>query len=333
MKFSIFHFPFSIIVGCLLFTACTSRINVDHIPVNIEVQRFDRDLQAVVADTSLLPAMRERYSTFFEPYNTSLIGIGNSHHPFYIAMLNKFMNSPVVKMAYDEVERVFPDEKALNAALTGGFRHLKYFFPDIHIPEVYAYVSGFNEAIVLTDSVIGVGLDRFLGDTCSLYNQLEIPRFLQYNMRPERIPIECLQRWLCSYYYLEDGVMTTLLQEMIYDGKIWYVTKQCFPNVADTLLFGFRPEQLAWCRSYEAGMWAYLLENQELYTNNQFTIHKYVGDAPFTAAFARESPGKAVVWLGYRIVEAYMKRNKSTTLPELMSIDAQTILRGSRYNP
>ena len=317
---------------CLLFTACNSGVNVDDIPVAIEVQRFDKDLQAAAEDTLALSVLRERYGDFFEYYNTGLIGIGNSHSPLYQTILSEFMNSHVVKIAYREVQQVFPDEKALNVALTGGFKHLKYYFPDMVIPEVYAYVSGFNEAIMLTDSVIGVGLDRFLSDTCSLYGQLDIPRYQQYNMRPARIPTECLQAWVRSEYYVETGDESTLLQEMIYGGKISYVNELCFPQAADTLLLGYTTQQLNWCKENEAFMWTYLLENRELYNTNQFTIHKYVSDAPYTSYFAQESPGKSVLWLGYRIVEAYMKRH-NITLPELMQLDAQTILKESRYNP
>jgi uncharacterized protein YjaZ len=38
------------------------------------------------------------------------------------------------------------------------------------------------------------------------------------------------------------------------------------------------------------------------------------------------------VWLGYRIVAAYMKKNTSS-VPDMMLLDAQTILKESRYNP
>ncbi len=312
--------------------SCGGGANVDDIPVSIEVQRMDKDLAVAAADTVQLTVMREKYGHFFEFYNTGLIGIGNSRSALYTTMLNEFMKSGVVKMAYQEVEQVFPDEESLNTGLTGGFKHLKYYFPDMLIPKIYTYISGFNESLMLTDSVIGVGLDRYLGDTCSLYSQLDFPRYQQYNMRPGRIPIECMQAWVASEYYPEGGSDANLLQQMLYGGKIFYVNTLCFPKAADTLVFGFTSQQMKWCRENEKNMWTFLLEQQELYTNNQFLIHKYVGEAPFTASFSKESPGKAAVWLGYRMVEAYMKR-KDITLPELMALDAQTLLKESRYNP
>ncbi len=326
------YISLSLLVSCFLVSSCGRGVNVEHIPVDIRIQRFDKDLLTLAADSTQLEEMRGRYGDFFEYYNTGLIGIGNSRSPLYISLLGDFMASPVVKIAYHEVQSVFDDETALNKELTGGFKHLKYYFPDITVPQIYTYVSGFNESIMLTDSVIGVGLDRFLGDTATIYNQLDFSTYQQYTMRPDRIPVECLQAWLGSEYAPEGGYEGNLLQQMLYAGKIQYVNKLCFPNAADTLLFGFTVSQLTWCREAESEMWTALLENKELYNNNQFTIHKYIAPAPFTAAFSKDSPGRACVWLAYRIVEAYMKKH-TVSLPELMQLDAQTLLKDSRYNP
>ena len=319
---------------CLLhITACTNEVNVDHIPVEIEIQRFDKELQLAAADTTLISSLREKYQSFFEFYNVGVIEIGDSQSPYYASMLQHFMQAEVVEMAYRKVEEIFPDEKALNNRLTDGFKHLKYYFPDMPIPEIYTYVSGFNVSLMLLDDVVAVGLDRYLSDTCSIYDQLNFPKFRQYKMRPERIPVECLQAWVSGEYLPETGVNGNLLQEMIYEGKLAYVSSLCFPKTADSLLFGFTAQQMDWCRQHENYMWTSLLERQELYNNDPFLVNKYIGEAPFTTTFSQTaSPGRACVWLGYRIVTAYMKKNK-TSVPEMMLLDAQSLLKESRYNP
>jgi hypothetical protein len=180
--------------------------------------------------------------------------------------------------------------------------------------------------------VVGIGLDRFLGDTCVVYDQLDFPKYQQHNMRPARIPMVCLQSWVDSEYPAEDALNANFLQQMIREGKLLYVTQKCFPKAADTLLFGFTRSQLQWCEKNEATMWEYLLENQLLYINHQFTIQKFVGEAPFTSAFTPEAPGRAVNWLAFRMVKSYMKKNKAT-MPELMACEAQTLLKEARYNP
>jgi hypothetical protein len=327
-KRSVFFF----LLTTILLYACGDGVNVKNVPVTITVQRFDLDLRAAAFDTAQIPALRQSYGAFLEYFSAGLIGIGVSSRPEYARLLGDFARSPIVEEAYHKVEEIFPSEKTLNEALTLGFKHLLYYFPGLPVPRVYTYISGFNEAVMLTDSAVGVGLDRFLGDTCTLYDRLEFPKYQQRNMRPARIPVVCLQAWLGSEYLPEGNGEGNFLQQMMYEGKLLYVTKKCFPRAADTLIFGFTGSQLTWCERNEAGMWAYLLENQLLYVNSQFTIQKFTGDAPFTSAFTPEAPGRAVNWLAYRIVEKYMKRN-NVSFPELMRRDAQTLLKEARYNP
>jgi hypothetical protein len=59
-----------------------------------------------------------------------------------------------------------------------------------------------------------------------------------------------------------------------------------------------------------------------------------MGEAPFTSYFANESPGRAAGWLGFRIVESYMARNRDKSLGLLMNeVDIQEILEKAKYNP
>jgi len=81
-------------------------------------------------------------------------------------------------------------------------------------------------------------------------------------------------------------------------------------------------------------MWQYLIENNLLFSADSFTKKKLMGEAPFTSYFSKESPGRAAVWIGFRIVESYMRHNRNITLEELMSDkDTRAILEKARYSP
>jgi hypothetical protein len=81
-------------------------------------------------------------------------------------------------------------------------------------------------------------------------------------------------------------------------------------------------------------MWQYLVENDLVFKTDHFIIRKLIGEAPFTSYFTNESPGRAALWLGFRIVESYMARNKGIGLESLMNdINIQGILEKSKYNP
>jgi hypothetical protein len=64
------------------------------------------------------------------------------------------------------------------------------------------------------------------------------------------------------------------------------------------------------------------------------SIKRFIDDAPYTAAFSEESPGRTGVWLGWQIVRSYMKQNKNTKLANLMNnANYQSILNQSGYQP
>jgi hypothetical protein len=106
------------------------------------------------------------------------------------------------------------------------------------------------------------------------------------------------------------------------------------PDSPDELIFGFTSDQMKFCRNNEAQMWQYLIENDLLFKTDQFTIRKLTGEAPFTSFFTNESPGRASVWLGFRIIESYMMKNQGVKLEELMNnTDVQGILEKAKYSP
>jgi hypothetical protein len=139
--------------------------------------------------------------------------------------------------------------------------------------------------------------------------------------------------WGMTEFEYSDSV-DNVLSNMIYQGKMAYFTKWMLPAEPDSLIMGFTAGQMKFCRNNEARMWEYLVENKMLFETDRMTVMKFTGEGPFTRDFTPESPARAAVWLGWRIVEGYMRRNPEITLPELMAEhDYQKILTLSKYNP
>jgi len=81
-------------------------------------------------------------------------------------------------------------------------------------------------------------------------------------------------------------------------------------------------------------MWAYLIEKKLLFSTDRLTMDKFLLPGPFTKDFGRGSPARAAVWIGYRIVQSYMRRQKGITFQALMEEkDYIMILNRSGYNP
>ncbi len=325
-----------LLVPLLVMAACHSRsAKIEDVNLQITVERLDKDLVAMVADSSYqqLPELRSTYGELFEGLNVYVMRIGESTNTLYPRFLQLFTSDTMVHEAYRKVNEVFADMQPLEAELTTAFKHVLYYFPDIPAPRIVSYVSGFNDAMVSTDVAIGIGLDCFLGADYDVYAKLGKAAYLRYNMRPERIAPLCVEDWLAAHYPEPSEEVSTLLAKMIYEGKLLYVLAQCLPEQPVAELAGFRPGQMQWCTDNERLMWQALIEQQLLYNTNFSVIQKYTGDAPFTIGFSQNSPGKAANWLGYRIVENYVKRT-GCTLPELMQQrDAVQLLKEARYNP
>jgi uncharacterized protein YjaZ len=121
---------------------------------------------------------------------------------------------------------------------------------------------------------------------------------------------------------------------MIYRGKLAYLTSLLLQSDPDELIVGYTKEQLQWCKQYEKDMWGSLIESKHLFSNESIWRMKYLEEAPFTQPFTQKSPGRAGVYIGWRIVESYMENNPKVTPLELVqNTDAQQILEQSGYNP
>jgi hypothetical protein len=106
------------------------------------------------------------------------------------------------------------------------------------------------------------------------------------------------------------------------------------PETTDDIIFGFTADQMKFCRNNESQMWQYIIEHNLLFSTDQFTIRKLIGESPFTSYFSRESPGRAAVWIGFRIIESYMMKNPGAKIDDMMkNTDVQGILEKAKYSP
>lgn len=305
--------------------------------VNIEIKRLEDDLFRLSPEeiASSIPVLKKKYGTFLKLFGY-VINAGDDEDPDFYTGLTAFCTDRQNYEVYNLTKTIYPDLHKVENDLSGAFEHYLHYFPGRNIPEVFSCITGFNNSIITGDSVLGIGLDRYLGADCEYYPRLEIYRYMAAKMTPQYIVPDCMYGWAASEWdfrsmnYKSDNV----LSEIIHEGKLKYFEKCMLPDINDQIIFGFTPEQMKFCKNNEDIMWQYLIENDLIFKTDQFTIRKLVGDAPFTTYFTNESPGKAAVWIGFRIVESYMSGNKTETLESLMgNTDIQEILEKARYNP
>ena len=301
----------------------------------VSITRFEKELFSINPDSieKAFPIVYQKHTSFTKLFTEGIIRIGMSDSPDFYRYLGLFLTDTMVQNANRMVDRVFPANAPFEKEISDAFARYSFFFPSKPLPKVYTYISGYNLSLAIDDSLVAVGLDRYLGKNTIQYSLLGIPVYQQRKMHPGKVPSDVMRAWLYSAFPFHDSI-NNLLSNMIYEGQIMYLTKRMLPHQPDSLIFGFTPQQYKWCLNNEAAMWTHLIENKLLFTTNTVDINKMINDAPFTSGFPQESPGRAAVWIGYRIVERFMERNKNIDLSELMLIkDYQEILTLARYKP
>jgi hypothetical protein len=337
-----YKFLFSVLLLSLCFASCRKnpyKVNISSIRADIEIKRLEKDLFTMNPEEIVpkLPELKAKYGSLMQVFSFA-VNTGDINDPSFGDFLVRFCTDKQNNDVFDLTMKLYPDLSAVERDLENGFRHFKYYFPDKAVPEVFSCITGFNASILTLsgEPVLGIGLDKYLGSDCAYYPGLGIYTYMSARMKPEYIVPDCIYGWGASQWdflsmnYAADNV----LAEMLHEGKLRYFTRSMLPDVQDEIIFGFTPGQMEFCRNNEGQMWQYLIENDLIFKTDQFTIRKLVGEAPFTSYFTNESPGRAAVWLGFRIVESFMNKNRGRDLELLMNnTNVQEILEKAKYDP
>ena len=324
----------AIIYMLLLITSCGQNprhIDVSGIPLEVKAERFDEDLFSGHGDD--VSYLKNKYKNFFDLFCFKIIEIGTPDTVLLKNRLSGFTTDTDLKEIYQASEKIYSDFTPFNQQLTDAFRHFKYYFPNKLIPHVYTFISGFNYAVVAADSALGIGLDMYLGSDAKYYPGLQFPHYKIVRMRKEYLVADGMRGWIQSEWE-EDETQSDLLSRMIYGGKILYCMNSLMPEVADSIKTGYTSSQLKWCNANEKNTWSFFIDQKLLFSNDQNQVAKFINDGPTTNGFPKESPGAVGQWLGWKIVQAYMKNNPAVTLEQLMNAnDNKKILNDSKYKP
>jgi len=310
------------------------RIKVADIVADIKVTRFEQELFS--ADPSVIedyiPGWEREYGIFFHHF-CHLVKLGPIEDQGFPDRLRDFVTNYSNYQIYSRTLEVFTQLDSFTIELTNAFRHYRYYFPDNQLPRVITYVSGFNQSAITDDSLLAVGLDKYLGEDEKLYSEYGIYNYLLTNMHPKKLVSDCMLFWGETEFPFHDSI-NNLVANMIYRGRLLYFVHAMLPDQPDSLKWGFSSRKLDYLKQSEKSMWAYLVEQKLLFNTDRFTIDKFILDGPFTKDFGRDSPSRAVIWIGYRIVQSYMQRNQGITLAQLMHEENYLkILNMSAYNP
>lgn len=318
--------------------ACISNNN-QHSDVHISYKSYPFYRDFAMLDTQhvgrSLTQLKAKYPQFLDFYLDTVLSLNvGGQYSDTNKVLNSLLTFKDYRHLFDTVQQVFPNTDAEDAAIKAAFKNMKFYDSTFRMPtSVYYYVSYLHlSAFTKSDTVLGIGLDMFLGQDFSPYESVGIPNYATVRFTKENIPV-----WACKVVYENrfpfDPESKDLLALMIEKGKEIYFLKKCLPDVPEKLLFGFTEDQMSWCRENEVAIYNFFIQQKLFYQTRLQEIMRYVLDGPNTPGFPPEAPGNLGTYIGWKIIENYAKNHGGSMEDVLNSKNPQQILQEAAYKP
>ncbi len=315
--------PIFIILLILLgFFGCNDRDavadGISKIPINLQIARFDQEFSH--ADPTEIPMLKNKYPFLFPAQYADSIWV------------EKLQDSIQVELS-GEVGSTFKDFAKEEEDLKSLFQHIRFYFPKYPMPKIVALISDvdYNNRIILTDSLLLIGLDNYLGSEHRFY--MGLPKYVAAELDKQYLVGDVASAFAKSVvFYPTDRVF---LSQMIYYGKELYLKEKLMPTNTDAQKIKYSQEQMAWAQANEEQIWRHFIENGLLYSTDSKLGPRFLDPAPFSKfqlELDNESPGRVGRYMGWQIVRSFMDNNK-VSLQQMLGVSAKEIFEKSNYKP
>lgn len=300
--------------------------NIDPIIMRYEQDLFNIDQKNMAA----------AFAYMYGRYPKNIVAPEAWNNKEMLESIKGFINDPVIKEIYNDTEAKFADMSAFKKEITPALSLYLTHFPNNCVPSFCTLVSGLDfdmPSVFGYDTTIFICLDMYLGKDYKHYAQAGMPKYIAFRCDPKYMATDCFTKVL-AYKHLPDKTLVTLLDNMVDAGKRLLFTQTMFPTTAPEDILGYTKDQYKWATSNESAIWHYLIEKNMVYNNTDEVIRRMMDETPFTRDFGNSSPGRIGCYIGFQIVQSYMKNHPGTTLKDLMKMtDSQKFLKESGYKP
>lgn len=312
----------------LLLTSCSSdplNVDVSGIEVNMKSIRLD---QAVFeadwnSDLNQYSLLEDQYGDYLSFYSGFIL-----NNPMNVSdlesnlIMKRFAEDPTMKGFYTSIQELYGGDKfnIYFDEVKQAFRYYSFYFPEERTPNLVLYQSGFNYKIVPNDTLIGIGLEWYLGPENQFVKKLSnqaFPQFEKNKMKSEFLTVDAVKGFL-KVKYQGEMEMDNFLSVIIFYGKIQYLTDALLQQKSDASKMNYSDLEFDWMQKNEKEVWTYMAENKLLFENDLRLITQWVNDGPFTNGLPQESPSRVGIYMGWQIVKQYMKKNPDVSMKELL---------------
>ncbi len=295
--------------------ACKNE-NQNKLKVNID--RFDKKFQ--LSDSIELAELKKNYPYFFP-----------SNYPDEV-WKNRKKDSIQIEI-FNQVENIFNEDEFLNNKLSNFFSRKKNYYKKFRLPKIISVITDvdYNNRVILTDSILLLGFDNYLGSDHYFYDGL--PNFIKEDLKKQNIISDVAEEY--ARKSILEKKMYTFIEKIIYHGKILYYKDIMIPDESDHLKMGISQSKLNWAKENESKVWGYFIENEILFNPDIDLEKRFIDDAPFSKFYLEidnDSTEKIGRFIGWNIVRSFMKNN-NMSLEKMLQLDPKDIYYNSKYKP
>lgn len=193
----------------------------------IEVLRYDRleSRYLTTGDYSALQQMNTDYAIETRTLLEDILRLGEVRDPSINARFLSFFQDTVLQAVIMDVQTQYADMDDVNEELSKVFSKLQKWLPELPLPTVYTQIGAFGQSIVVSDKMIGISLDKYLGEDYPYY-----PRYFKAQqiatMRREYIVPDCLCFYLLSIYGLPEPDKRSQEEKDLHMGRVMWVANK-----------------------------------------------------------------------------------------------------------
>ena len=305
---------FLIVISTL---SCNDSNNHD---VEIEIERFEDVF--FTSDINNLNNVKKVFPFLFPPQ-------------FEDQIWRDRLTDTIQNEIYDEVNKSFSDFSTQKTSVQDFYANYLKYNLDYKIPRVITLTTDvdFRKKIILTDSLLLIGLDNYLGENHFFYSSF--PKYIQSTFNKDNIVIDIAKEYARDAVFKEKIDNYTFIEKIINQGKILYFVSVMLPKKQHSKIIGYSSSDYQWALENEKDIWANFSENNYLFNSDKNLETRFIKLAPFSKFYLsidNQSPSMIGKYMGWQIVKSFMKNN-SLTLNELVQSNAMYIYNNSKYKP
>jgi len=315
---------YAFILLCFVMASCSDDkldVDVSGIQYSLETDRFEQAMFAgeSAADMDAINQdLIKRGGELYEFYVLDMLRSGSVYDDSVGLYLWYFVSDSMMQMVNQDIQSTFPNLDDIQAQLTSAFKHQLYYLPESKVPEkLITYNGAFSYGVISSDSVIGLGLEMYLGMENPIINEIRFPVYMKEKMHKDYLPVDVVHSWV-DRNVLGEERGETFLSSMIYFGKLRYIMEAMMPEMPKHKLIRYTAEEYDFAVASEYNIWQYFVDMNWLYSVDMKVKLRYFEEAPTTVGI-EDSPGRIGQFMGWQMVRAYMDANPEVTLEELIN--------------